>query len=188
VALLTRKAKIIALSRFAKPIRSMDEVIEQHYRAGLGDMDENRHMNNARYLQYMELGRWDMMVRTGFLKFAAKHKVMAPVANLNVVYRRALKYRERFSVRSRIAHWNDRVAVFEHLMLNASGEVSAIGLVECRVLSKDKSLTLGEIVRRLEVNPGKSQNSEFDLAAQSSSLAKAVLASAKGSAESATSK
>ncbi len=35
-------------------------------RAGLFDIDMYMELNNARYLSYMELGRWDFAVRSGF--------------------------------------------------------------------------------------------------------------------------
>ncbi len=179
MALLARKAKLVAMSRFSKPIRAMDETIEHRFRVGVTDLDENRHMNNARYLQYMELGRWDMMVRTGFLKYALKAKVMSPVTNLTTVYRRPLSFGERFTVKTRILRWDDRTATFEHALRNSRDEVSAIGIVECRILSKDKSLTLTDIVRELGVEPGQNHDLDHTLSTQSSTLAKAILATTK---------
>lgn len=40
------------------------------------DLDYNLHQNNARFLEAFEMGRFDMLVRSGFLRYVVKHRTV----------------------------------------------------------------------------------------------------------------
>jgi acyl-CoA thioesterase FadM len=56
-------------------------------------------MNNSRYLEAFELGRFDQMVRSGALRHIAQRRYQAVVASIDVRYLDALKYRDEYGER-----------------------------------------------------------------------------------------
>lgn len=72
------------------------------------DLDFNLHMNNGRYLMIMDLGRIDLMVRTGLAKSILDHKWMPVVGMINISYRRSLHLWNRFELRTRIIYWDEK--------------------------------------------------------------------------------
>lgn len=67
-------------------------------RAGLFDIDMYMELNNARYLNYMEFGRWDFAVRTGFGDLMKKNRWGVAVGGISKRYRRRIPFLSRFSL------------------------------------------------------------------------------------------
>lgn len=87
-------------------------------RVGLGDLDTNGHMNQAVYAQVMELGRADLLIRSGALKALRRSGLKAAVASQRIVYRRELKRGTRYLVDSRCVGMNGRLLVMQsHLIV-----------------------------------------------------------------------
>ncbi|HPR28894.1 MAG TPA: thioesterase family protein [Chitinophagales bacterium] len=53
------------------------------------DCDIYAHVNNARYLEYLEACRWDWVNATGATEYFARRKMSFVVVNINIDYRRA---------------------------------------------------------------------------------------------------
>lgn len=70
-------------------------------RVALRDLDFNLHMNNSRYLARMDLGRWDLFLRTGLIRALLRARLNAVVVDLKIRYRRELRYGTRFELRTR---------------------------------------------------------------------------------------
>ena len=87
------------------------------FRVAPGDIDVNLHMNNGRYLTIMDLGRIDILIRTGLWREMNRQKLQGVVATQRVRYRHALDPWDRFRVDSRILGWNDDGLIFEHRMI-----------------------------------------------------------------------
>ncbi len=90
------------------------------FRVSPGDIDVNLHMNNGRYLTIMDLGRIDILIRTGLWREMNFQKLQGVVAAQRIRYRHALDPWDRFRVDSRILGWDDGV-VFEHRMVRIRG-------------------------------------------------------------------
>ncbi len=91
------------------------------FRVAPGDIDVNRHMNNGRYLTIMDLGRIDLLIRTGLWKQMRRNNWQGVVATQRIRYRHALDPWDRFRVDSRILCWNDDGIVFDHRMTRVRG-------------------------------------------------------------------
>ncbi len=87
------------------------------FRVAPGDIDVNLHMNNGRYLTIMDLGRIDLLIRTGLWRQMNHQKLQGVVAVQRVRYRHALDPWDRFRLESRILGWNDEGLMFEHRMI-----------------------------------------------------------------------
>lgn len=134
--LLLRKIWLTLTGRFRSKWKTIER-FEHSYRVMPYDLDENFHMNNSRYFNYLELSRFDSMVRTGFLPYLVKNRIAVPVTNQAIVYRRSLTPFEKFKVSTRLVFWSETVICFEHTFLNSRGQLAAIALVEVRMLSRD---------------------------------------------------
>lgn len=72
------------------------------------DLDVNIHMNNARYLSHMDLGRFDLMLRNGMFGHIRRQRWMPVIGSATVRFSRSLKPFERFTLRSRLIGWDEK--------------------------------------------------------------------------------
>lgn len=72
------------------------------------DLDLHAHMNNGRYLSIMDLGRLDLMARTGLGRVALERRWIPLVAWASIRYRRPLKVFQSFVLRTRIVYWDSK--------------------------------------------------------------------------------
>lgn len=86
-----------------------------------GDLDLNVHMNNARYLALMDIGRMDLILRTGLWRVMAKNRWQAVLAGSLVRYRRPLKPFRKFSLASRLIGWDEKWFYIEHRIESGEG-------------------------------------------------------------------
>ena len=91
------------------------------FRVAPGDIDVNLHMNNGRYLTIMDLGRIDILIRTGLWRQMRRQRLQGVVASQRIRYRHALDPWDRFRLDSRILGWNDEGLIFDHRMMRIRG-------------------------------------------------------------------
>lgn len=72
------------------------------------DLDIYAEMNNARYLNVMEMGRWDLSIRTGLMKVIKKNNWGFTVAGCSIRYRKRLTAFQKFEVHTGIAGIDER--------------------------------------------------------------------------------
>lgn len=115
-----------------RPLRARLSPLETsvlHFRVWPSDLDLNMHMNNGRYLTLMDLGRIDLMLRTGMGRVVLKHKWMPVIASALVRFRRSLLPFQPFELRTRVLCWDDKWFFLEQRVLR-DGRAVAIGLVK----------------------------------------------------------
>lgn len=98
------------------------------------DLDLNVHMNNGRYLTCADVGRLDLLVRSGLLRMVWRHGWRPIMSGVAIRYRRELTLFQKFAVETRVVYWSDRTLVMEHVFVTGEGEarsVSARELVAC---------------------------------------------------------
>ena len=86
-----------------------------------GDVDVNFHMNNGRYLTIMDLGRIDILIRTGLWRVMNRQSLLGVVAAQRIRYRHALDPWDCFRVDSNVLGWNEDGIIFEHKMTRLRG-------------------------------------------------------------------
>lgn len=105
-----------------------------HFRVWLHDLDAIGHMNNGRYLTLMDLGRTDLMLRSGLLRAAVRHK-WTPIASAVLIrFRREMRLFQPFRLESRIVYWNETLVVIEHVFIIDGGRYD--GQAAARALFK----------------------------------------------------
>jgi acyl-CoA thioesterase FadM len=100
------------------------------------DLDLNLHCNNARYLAFADLGRFDWFVRTGILKLARKHQALPMIGDAIAKFRRDMKVFQRCEIQTRMVGWDQKWAFVEHRFVR-NGRV--LGVVAIRGVFKSKN-------------------------------------------------
>src|SRR5699024_9985663 len=97
------------------------------------DLYVQRHMNNGRYLSILDLGRMDLMLRSGFWKQVTDAGWYPVVAGQSITYRRSLTLGQKFDVATRVIGYDERW-IFMEQVFRRGGTVIADGIVRARFL------------------------------------------------------
>ncbi|MGO2746107.1 acyl-CoA thioesterase [Microbacterium sp.] len=99
------------------------------------DLDVLRHMNNGRYLSLFDLGRWDLLTRTGMADVMKDNNWYAVVSSETVTFRKSLQLWQRFDIESRMLGHDDKAIYLEHRAV-VDGEIYARVIVRARMLKR----------------------------------------------------
>jgi acyl-CoA thioesterase FadM len=109
------------------------------------DIDLLGHMNNGRYGSLFDLGRFDLLIRTGVWDTLREQGWYAVVASETITFRKSLQLWQRFTVETRLMGHDDRSVYMMHRAV-VGGEVYAEMIVRARFLRKS-----GGVVRHDEL-------------------------------------
>lgn len=108
------------------------------------DVDLALHINNGMYFSLMDLGRFDLMVRSGAWS-TMRSQGWSPVASGETIsFRKSLDLGQRYSIESKIIGADERAIFFEQQMVR-HGEVYARAFVATRMVSADGPVSNAEI-------------------------------------------
>lgn len=99
------------------------------------DIDLLGHMNNGRYGSLFDLGRFDLLIRTGLWETLRRKGWYAVVASETITFRRSLDLWQRFTVESRLMGHDDKSVYMVHRAV-VDGEVYAEMIVRARFLRR----------------------------------------------------
>lgn len=85
------------------------------------DLDSSLHMNNGRYLTIMDLGRFDMMARSGLLRAALRHGWTPIASSIKIRYRREMRLGQRYRLETRLVAWDETFVVMEQVFVIEGG-------------------------------------------------------------------
>ena len=131
--MLLRLLWLLLRRRFRAPV-PMYGPCRTPFRVWFTDLDLLWHVNNGVYLSMMDLGRVDLMLRSGL---AAKIRAQGwyPVVVAETIqFRRSLTLFQRFEIETRVLGWDDKAIVIEQQFIRR-GESIAHALVRGRFLS-----------------------------------------------------
>ncbi|MGP3590200.1 YbgC/FadM family acyl-CoA thioesterase [Vagococcus sp. WN89Y] len=117
-------------------------------------LDVYQHVNNARYLEFLEEARWDGLEHNESFKWMTANHIAFVVVNININYRRPAVLGDLLSVTSHVQQINGKSGVLSQVVtLEPEGQVVADALVTfvCIDLKTQKALALeGELREKLE--------------------------------------
>ena len=117
-------------------------------------LDVYQHVNNARYLEFLEEARWDGLENNENFQWMTANNIAFVVVNININYRRPAVLGDRLTVTSHVKQINGRSGVLSQVVtLDPEDEVVADALVTfvCIDLKTQKALSLdGELRTKLE--------------------------------------
>ncbi len=108
-----RLLKLILTRLFSRKPMGLLDTSHLKSRVWLNDLDNNIHMNNGRYLTLMDLGRFDILIRTGLLPVCLKRRWFPIVGSLKILYLKPLKPFEKFDLKTRIVGWDSKWVYIE---------------------------------------------------------------------------
>lgn len=138
---------------FFQPRSAFRDEVHLSYRVWPHDLDLNMHMNNGRYLTLMDLGRLQLMMRTGLAKHILKNRWMPVLGAASIRYRRPLAPFRRFTLTTRLLSWDEKWFYIEHRFL-VKEEVMAVAIVRATILGKGKSLPTSVFTNLLGIQGG----------------------------------
>lgn len=113
------------------------------------DLDLNLHMNNGRYLTIMDLGRMDLLKRTGTLQLAVKNKWMPIVGTASIEFYRPMKLWQNYQLHSRISHWDEKWFYLEQIFYSRE-KLIASAFIKGLLRGKSGNIVPQEIMEQLQ--------------------------------------
>ncbi len=122
-------------------------------------LDVYQHVNNARYLEFLEEARWDGLEQEEGFQWMTANRIAFVVVNININYRRPAVLGDLLNVTSQVQQLNGKSGILSQVItLEPEGQVVADAQITfvCIDLNTQKALPLeGELRARLEAMVGK---------------------------------
>ncbi|MEZ3499747.1 YbgC/FadM family acyl-CoA thioesterase [Pantoea sp. KPR_PJ] len=117
-------------------------------------LDVYQHVNNARYLEFLEEARWHWLEEVNAFNWLREQQLAFVVVNININYRRPAVLGDVLTIYSDMKQLNGKSGIIvQHVMLEASDTVVADAALTfvCIDLRTQKAVSLdGELRARLE--------------------------------------
>ena len=130
-----RAGLFIVQGMMAKKNESIFEPNVLHTRVWLSDIDIYPELNNGRHLTLMDLGRYDVGLRTGLIKVLKQQNWGLMVAGNFTRYRHRILFLQKFQLHSQLIGYDDRWFYFYQQTIRKS-KVHSAALVRTAVTSK----------------------------------------------------
>ncbi len=131
--LLTLRVRLAAVRPGRRP--SLWDVARTPFRVVPTDLDPLRHVNNGKYLSMLDLGRYDLLMRSGFWQEASRRGWYAVVAAQTITYKRSLTLGQRFALLTKVLGTDERAVYMEQTFVR-EGAVVARAVVQARFLRR----------------------------------------------------
>lgn len=118
-----------------RPRLTIWDTARTRFRVSLTDLDVLRHMNNGSYLTLMDLGRMDLMLRSGLWRTVTDRGWYPVVAGQTISYRRSLDPGQRFDLYTRFLGFHDTWCFMEQTFC-VREKVHAQAVVRARFLRR----------------------------------------------------
>lgn len=141
-------ACVMLRARRRDPISLTDKSVIRA-RVGLTDTDMFLELNNARYLSYMELGRWDYSVRVGFYRLMRAKRWGITAGGASMRFRRKIPLFARFSVGTQLLGHDGRWIYFLQ-EFHRQETLCASGLIKIGIVSRQGLVPTVEIMREMD--------------------------------------
>jgi acyl-CoA thioesterase FadM len=142
--LLFRLILVIMRAARGGRLKPMDVSVTS-FRVLPNDLDLNIHMNNGRYLTIMDLGRVDLLVRTGLFREARRRGWFPVVGSVQIDYRRSLNAFERYELKTRVIGWDERWFIMEQTFVR-EGKIVAEAVLKAMILSKGGMVPTADVM------------------------------------------
>ncbi len=125
-------------------LRPLDEAC-LHFRVGPTDIDLNGHMNNGRYLSFMDLGRLHFMGSIGVLVPALRRRWFPVMKGLSIEYHRGLRLGETFELKTQLVTWDERWFIMEQFF-ERQGRLVACARMQTLLRARGCSISPREVL------------------------------------------
>jgi acyl-CoA thioesterase FadM len=117
------------------------------------DLDLVGHMNNGRYLSLFDLGRFDLIMRSGLWDLMRARGWYPVVASSTITHRKSLHLWQRFDIESKVISADDKAIYLEHRAV-VRGEIYARLFVRSRFVRRAGGvLPTSEVFEAMGIDP-----------------------------------
>lgn len=142
----------LMLRKKGRSTMTMMDVSTVPFRVRPTDIDVLRHMNNGVYLSIADLGRMDLLIRSGLWDSFDKRGWYPVVANQTISYRRSLDLWQRYDLQSKLLGVDDR-GVFVQQRFVVGTEIYAEMVIRGRFLKKSGgTVSIDELIEAAGVD------------------------------------
>lgn len=117
-------------------------------------LDVYQHVNNARYLEFLEEARWEALEQEESFRWMVAHQIAFVVANININYRKPAVLGDRLIITSSLQQLNGKSGVLSQVITREPDGITvadALITFVCVDLRTQKGLALeGELREKLE--------------------------------------
>jgi len=138
-------------ARHRPPLKPTDESVLSLWVLP-NDLDINLHVNNGRYLSLMDLGRVDLMTRSGLTAQILRQRWMPLVGAATMRYSRSLSLLQRYTLHTRIVGWDDKWFLIEQRFMH-NGQPIAIGQVRGLLRGRNGNVKTRTVLETLGQDP-----------------------------------
>lgn len=132
-------------------------------RATLTDIDYAGHINNGMYLSIFDLGRFDLMFRSGVWEVIRRQRWIPVVQAETITFRKPVTLGTRFTQETRVLGVDEKCIYFEQRIV-VKGEIHARGYVAARLVSSDGPVPVSQVLAAAGVSlPAERQVPEWIL-------------------------
>lgn len=128
--------------------RGLFESSRVAFRVLPNDCDINLHLNNGRYLSFMDLGRLHLTVQAGLMPHARRNRWMPVLAAAEITFIRSLAPFDRFELVTRIVTWDEKYVYLEQIF-ERDGKLCAHAYVKGLFLGRGGRVPNAEIVKTI---------------------------------------
>ena len=118
------------------------------FRVWPNDCDINLHLNNGRYLSFMDLGRLHLTVQAGLMPHARRNRWIPVLAAAEITFIRSLHPFDRFELVTRLITWDGKYVYLEQIF-ERDGERCAHAFVKALFLGRGGRVPNAEIVKAI---------------------------------------
>lgn len=126
---------ILLFSSRRRPKLSMLDAGSVPMRATLTDIDFAGHINNGMYFSIFDLGRFDLMFRSGMWTALRRNKWTPVVQAEMITFRKSVKLGVKFTQETQVLGADEKCIYFEQRIV-VDGEIYARGYIATRLVSK----------------------------------------------------
>ncbi|MCU1414044.1 MAG: thioesterase [Microbacteriaceae bacterium] len=111
------------------------------------DIDFAGHMNNGFYLSVMDLGRIDLLIRSGVWAKIRKAGISPVMANATITFRRSLQPWQRYTIESRMIGYDEKAVYCEQRMV-VDGQIWAQSTQRARFVRRNgRPVPIAEVIQ-----------------------------------------
>ena len=115
------------------------------FRVWPSDLDIFNHKNNGKYLSLLDLGRFDILMRSGAWKALGKKNWYPVVVAETITFRKSLAPWMKFHIESQIVGW-DAEAFYAEQRFTVDGEIYASAIVRLRFLARPRGVVTPQMI------------------------------------------
>jgi len=131
-----------------RPKLTSNDISTLNLRAGLTDIDIFMELNNARYLNYLEMGRWDYSYRIGLLSLMRKNNWGVAIGGVSARYRRRIPFFRKFTLSTQMVCHDGRWFYFLQ-EIHSKNKICFSALIKACITSKDGLVPAPDVVNQL---------------------------------------